>query len=162
MQVSNETIEVLKNFAGINPNIVISPGQKLKTISEAKNIMAEADITEDFPQEFGIYDLNEFLSVLSLVDNPQLDFDENFVKVTNGGLNCYNTLECLQITFEHELIHALIQCMCQSESESITGKGNWKGDIDPYGGHSRVFMSILHNTFGHNDFRHNLFLDSLP
>ena len=52
MQVSNETIEVLKNFAGINPNIVISPGQKLKTISEAKNIMAEADITEDFPLEF--------------------------------------------------------------------------------------------------------------
>ena len=87
MQVSNETIEVLKNFAGINPNIVISPGQKLKTISEAKNIMAEADITEDFPLEFGIYDLNEFLSVLSLVDNPQLDFDESFVKVTNGGLN---------------------------------------------------------------------------
>lgn len=63
MQVSNETIEVLKNFAGINPNIVISPGQKLKTISEAKNIMAEADITEDFPLEFGIYDLHEFLSV---------------------------------------------------------------------------------------------------
>lgn len=87
MQVSNETIEVLKNFAGINPNIVISPGQKLKTISEAKNIMAEADITEDFPLEFGIYDLHEFLSVLTLVDNPQLDFDENFVKVTNGGLN---------------------------------------------------------------------------
>ena len=76
MKLSEHTIEVLKNFAGINPNIVISPGQKLKTISEAKNILASAETTEDFPQEFGIYDLNEFLSVIGLVgSNPSLDFD---------------------------------------------------------------------------------------
>ena len=87
MNVSNETIEVLKNFAGINPNIVISPGQKLKTISEAKNIMAEADITEDFPVEFGIYDLHEFLSVINLVDTPVLNFGDNSVRITDGRLN---------------------------------------------------------------------------
>ena len=87
MNVSNETIEVLKNFAGINPNIVISPGQKLKTISEAKNIMAEADITEDFPVEFGIYDLHEFLSVINLVDTPVLNFGDSSVRITDGRLN---------------------------------------------------------------------------
>ena len=67
MQLSNETINVLKNFATVNPNVVIKPGQKLKTISEAKTILASAQIVEDFPVEFGIYDLNEFLSVYNLI-----------------------------------------------------------------------------------------------
>ena len=87
MQISKETLEVLSNFASINPNILISPGQQLKTIAEAKNIMASAEITEDFPQEFGIYDLNEFLSVLGLVDDPNLDFSEDSVKVLGSGLS---------------------------------------------------------------------------
>ena len=87
MQISKETLEVLSNFASINPNILISPGQQLKTIAEAKNIMASAEITEDFPQEFGIYDLNEFLSVLGLVDNPNLDFSDDSVKVLGSGAN---------------------------------------------------------------------------
>ena len=87
MQISKDTLEVLSNFASINPNILISPGQQLKTIAEAKNIMASAEITEDFPQEFGIYDLNEFLSVLGLVDDPNLDFSEDSVKVLGSGAN---------------------------------------------------------------------------
>ena len=53
MKLSKHTIEVLKNFATINPNIVVNSGQQLKTIAEAKNILASAEITEDFPQEFG-------------------------------------------------------------------------------------------------------------
>jgi hypothetical protein len=83
MNISNDTLSVLKNFASINPNIVCKPGQKLSTISDAKNILASATIVEDFPQEFGIYDLNEFLSVIGLVDNPTLTFDENYVTVMN-------------------------------------------------------------------------------
>ena len=83
MNISNETLEVLKNFSSINPNIVFEPGQKLKTISEAKNIMAIAETVEDFP-EFGIYDLNEFLSVLNLIDNPSLAFDTNMVNIENA------------------------------------------------------------------------------
>ena len=78
MNISDETLDVLKNFASINPNIVINPGQNIKTISEAKNIMASAEIVEDFPQEFGVYDLNEFLSVLSLVQPADLSFDDKF------------------------------------------------------------------------------------
>jgi hypothetical protein len=75
----------LKNFATINPNIVIKPGGQLKTISEAKNIMAVADGTDDFPTEFGIYDLNEFLSVSNLVQDPNFDFQDKNVKITSGG-----------------------------------------------------------------------------
>ena len=90
MKLSEHTIEVLKNFAGINPNIVISPGQKLKTISEAKNILASAETTEDFPQEFGIYDLNEFLSVIGLVGgNPTLDFQNESVHIQQDETDPY-------------------------------------------------------------------------
>ena len=85
MNLSTDTLNVLKNFATINPNIVFKPGQKLKTISESKTILASAEIVEDFPKEFGVYDLNEFLSVLSLIDNPTLEFEDKAVLVKGGG-----------------------------------------------------------------------------
>ena len=85
MNLSNDTVNVLKNFATINPNLVFKPGQKLKTISESKTILASAEIVEDFPVEFGVYDLNEFLSVLSLIDNPTLEFENKAVLVYGGG-----------------------------------------------------------------------------
>jgi len=87
MILSDDTLNVLKNFATINPNLVLKPGQRVSTISEAKTIMATAEIVEDFPQEFGIYDLNEFLSVYGLIENPQVDFQEKSVVISNtvGG-----------------------------------------------------------------------------
>ena len=81
LNISDNTLSVLKSFATINPNIVLQPGQKVKTISDAKNILAVADIVEDFPTEMGLYDLNEFLSVLGLVSDPKLEFCDNFVEV---------------------------------------------------------------------------------
>jgi len=84
--LSDDTINVLKNFATINPNLVFTPGQKVKTISESKTILAQADITEDMPKEFGIYDLNEFLSVYNLVDQPTLTFEDKSVLI-NGANN---------------------------------------------------------------------------
>lgn len=83
MNLSNDTINVLKNFATINPNLVIKPGQKLKTISEAKTILASSDIVEDFAQEFGIYDLNEFLSVYGLIEDATLEFGDKSVTIKN-------------------------------------------------------------------------------
>lgn len=92
MNLSNDTLNVLKNFASINPNIVFQPGQKLKTISESKTIMAQADIVEDMPKEFGIYDLNEFLSVFNLIENPDLEFEDKSVLVSTaeGGSQISN------------------------------------------------------------------------
>jgi len=92
MNLSNDTLNVLKNFASINPNIVFQPGQKLKTISESKTIMARADIVEDMPKEFGIYDLNEFLSVFNLIENPVLEFEDKSVLVSTaeGGSQLSN------------------------------------------------------------------------
>ena len=76
MNLSQDTVGVLKNFASINPNIVMKVGNTVKTISEAKNILAAADIKEDVPVEFGIYDLNEFLNVVGLFDEPVLQFED--------------------------------------------------------------------------------------
>ena len=87
MNLSNDTLNVLKNFATINPNLVFKPGLKLKTISESKTILASATIVEDFPQEFGVYDLNEFLSVMNLVSPAELSFDDKFTTISSNGDN---------------------------------------------------------------------------
>ena len=76
MELSNFTMQVLKNFATINSNIVIKEGSTIMTVSEAKNVLASATLEEYFPQEFGIYDLNECLNVLGLVDEPRVRFED--------------------------------------------------------------------------------------
>ena len=58
MKLTDSTLTVLKNFAGINNSILVKKGNKLRTISVAKNILAEADIPEDFPKDVAIYDLS--------------------------------------------------------------------------------------------------------
>lgn len=83
MKISKETIEVLKNFSAINPNLVIKNGNTLSTIADAKNIMANATVEETFDTEVGIYDLNEFLSALNLIEDPELDFGDNSVSIRN-------------------------------------------------------------------------------
>ena len=77
MKLSDNTLTILKNFAGINNSILVKMGTKLRTISVAKNILAEAEITEDFPREFAVYDLYQFLNGLSLHKDPDLDFTED-------------------------------------------------------------------------------------
>ena len=81
MELNDGTLQVLKNFSGINPNIMIREGNVLRTVNEARNIIAHADIIENFPKDFGIYDLNEFIGVLSLVDKPRLKFNDEYVTV---------------------------------------------------------------------------------
>jgi len=82
MKLTNETKEVLKNFSTINQNLVIKEGSKISTMSAMKNIIANVTVTENFPKEFAIYDLNEFLAALSLFEKPDLDFQDNFVLIT--------------------------------------------------------------------------------
>ena len=75
MNLSNDTIAIFKNFANINQNILVKPGKKLNTICTMKNILATADVKEDFEQEFAIYDLPEFLRTLDLFETPTLKFN---------------------------------------------------------------------------------------
>ena len=85
MELSENTIGILKNYAAINSNIVIKPGNNISTISEAKNILASVDLPEEFTQEIGVYDLNEFLGVLGLVDKPRLKFNDDHVVIGDSS-----------------------------------------------------------------------------
>jgi len=85
MNLSDNTLGILKNFAGINNSILVKEGNQLRTISVMKNILAEAQVPEDFPRQFGIYDLNMFLNGLSLHSDPNLDFEEeSYVTISEG------------------------------------------------------------------------------
>jgi len=85
MKLSDNSLTILKNFAGINNSILVKKGTRLRTISVAKNILAEADITEEFPRDFAIYDLNQFLNGLSLHQDPDLDFSEDsYITIREG------------------------------------------------------------------------------
>lgn len=87
MKISESTKEVLKNFAEINQNLLINPGKKLSTISTMKNILAKAEIEEEFPQELGIYDMHEFLGTLGLFQKPVLTFDEKNMVINEEGIS---------------------------------------------------------------------------
>tara|TARA_Y100001934_G_scaffold63831_1_gene79257 strand:- start:479 stop:1144 length:666 start_codon:yes stop_codon:yes gene_type:complete len=85
MKLSDNTLTVLKNFASINNSILMKKGTHLRTISVAKNILAEADIAEEFPRDVAVYDLNQFLNGLSLHQDPDLDFkEESYLTIREG------------------------------------------------------------------------------
>ncbi len=85
MKINQSTQDILKNFSEINTNILIKPGSELNTISTMKNILAKATINENFDKEFGIYDLNEFLSVVSSLNKPELTLQEKYMTISTEG-----------------------------------------------------------------------------
>ena len=85
MKINQSTQDILKNFSEINTNILIKPGSELNTISTMKNILAKATINDSFDREFGIYDLNEFLSVVSSLDKPELTLQEKHLTISAEG-----------------------------------------------------------------------------
>lgn len=84
MKISTGTLDILKNFATINTNILVRQGNTLSTISTGKNIFARAEISESFPKEFAIYDLNSLLSLLTLMEDTNIDFQDESLKVSKG------------------------------------------------------------------------------
>jgi hypothetical protein len=84
MKLSNATVGVLKNFAEINQNILIEEGKQIRTMSTMKNILASAGVSEEFPKNVGIYDLNEFLGVLSMAKDADITFEENQLVMKSG------------------------------------------------------------------------------
>ena len=84
--LSRNTLDVLKNYATINSSIVFKQGSTLRTISNAENILSKFTSEEIFPVDFAIYDLSQFLSGISLFDNPSLDFSsDDFVRIVGNG-----------------------------------------------------------------------------
>jgi hypothetical protein len=87
---SKNTLAILKNFSSLNSNLLVKPGKIIKTITPSKNGMAIATVDETFDVEFGIWDLNKFLGVISLFNNPSFTFGEKSVKIKNGGNSVVN------------------------------------------------------------------------
>ena len=85
MEISENTMSILKNFSEINSNMLFKEGNALRTMSEARNVLATAHVDQDFPQQFGIYDLKEFIGVLSLVDKPNLKFSDESVTIGDAS-----------------------------------------------------------------------------
>lgn len=81
MKLSKDTLSVLKNYATINQNLLITPGNVLKTRTVQNTLMSSVTISDVFPSEFGIYDLTEFLNVLTLFNNPEIEFNGKYVKI---------------------------------------------------------------------------------
>lgn len=92
MKLSEQSLNVLKNFASINSGMVIRDGNIQKTISPEQTILAEATLPDNFPVEFGVYDLNQFLGNINTLNNPSLNFNDKSVKMDDGELSLmYNS-----------------------------------------------------------------------
>lgn len=83
MKISAETVSVLKNFAKINPSIVIAEGNVVKTVSPSKTIMAKATLETKFTNKFAIYNLDRFLSTISLFNDPSMKFKDRYVEISD-------------------------------------------------------------------------------
>jgi len=86
MKLSKKTLAILKNFATINQSIVVKPGNKLETISNVKDVFAKVEVEETFENNFAIYDLNEFLGVVSLFEDPDFEFGNGEVLISQGKM----------------------------------------------------------------------------
>ena len=87
MKLSDNTLSVLKNFSTINQSILFKQGTKLRTMSVMKNILAEVQLKEELPKDFGIYDLNQFLNGMGLHQSPELDFNnDGYVVIKEGKM----------------------------------------------------------------------------
>lgn len=85
MKISKETISLLKNFSSINSNLLIKKGSSLSTMNAQKNVLADVIVTETFPIDFGIYDTNEFLGIISLFNEPEIEFKESYATIKEGS-----------------------------------------------------------------------------
>ncbi len=88
MKLSKETLNIFKNYSTINSNILVNPGNTISTVTPAKNLMAEAKVAETFDVEFGVWDLSKFLGTISLFQDPDFEFNKEFVLIRSGTGSC--------------------------------------------------------------------------
>ena len=83
--MQNETMEVIRNFGTINQNLVFKQGNVLRTVADAKNVLAKAVLEDEFPQDFGIYDVGEFINVFNLIDEGEVSYYDNHLNISNSS-----------------------------------------------------------------------------
>jgi hypothetical protein len=93
MKLSENTLSVLKNFSAINSGLVLQKGKTQKTISPEKSILVEVELDDSLPEQFGIYDLNQFLGNISTLNSPELTFSDSAVIMNDGEIS-FNYYSC--------------------------------------------------------------------
>jgi hypothetical protein len=168
MKLSEKTVSVLKNFSSINQNILFKEGNKLRTMSTMKNILAEADITETFPKEFGIYDLNEFLGVLSLAKEPELNFDESYLtankkikyfysdpSILTTPPETFNAPECnIVFSMPKDYLANVLKASAVMQLPDVVIKSNGEPGV-------KITVTDLKNTTS-NEYTETLDIDAVP
>lgn len=86
MKLSENTLNILKNFASINSSLLVKSGNTQKTLNIDETVLAEAVITEDIPKSFGIYDLPQFLANVTTLDQPTLTLNDNSLVMDDGNI----------------------------------------------------------------------------
>jgi len=81
MKLSDQTVSVLKNFANINSGIFFEQGKVIRTVAPTKAILAKANIIEEIPTNFGIYDITKMLGSYSLFEYPEVEFEDKYIVI---------------------------------------------------------------------------------
>lgn len=159
MKLSAKTISILKNFAVINPSIVVKPGNTISTISSNKTIMARATLQDTFESEFAIYALNRFISGISLMDDPELDFSTNSVRIRgNGHSILYHFADPSVIIAppDKEIKIPSIEVECELSSKNIQNVAKALGvlglpEIAITGNDGKIFLQAVDSKNGSAD-----------
>ena len=157
MKVSERTTNLLKNYANINQSIEFREGNVLKTVSPLNTILASVEIEEEFPQTFPIYELSRFLGTLDLFKNPELDFTDNGVSITDdnhkatyrycGSSSMFQTPPEKNITFpDAEVSFELSQDQFKKTINAANTLGLPEVVIEGNGTETRIVVSDTGNT----------------
>ncbi|MBE5156705.1 hypothetical protein HJ044_05045 [Vibrio parahaemolyticus] len=85
MKLKKTTLDVIKNFGKINGGMVIHEGSRIRTQDNLNKVIAYADIEDSFPHTFGVYDVKEFLDSIAVFQEPDFDFKEKYVIISDDS-----------------------------------------------------------------------------
>jgi hypothetical protein len=149
IKLSKNTLSILKNFAAINSNLLIKPGSGFKTIAPSKCLLAEAQVEEDFPVEVAIWDLSQFLGVVSLFTDPEFEFEDNYVRIHSNNSSVkyyYSAPSLLTVPSRNITMPAVAQQFVVTQStfaELIKAASVLQvGDLDIIGEDGIISMSV--------------------
>ena len=144
MKLSKQTIEILKNFSSINMSVVLKPGSKIRTVSPQKTILAQAIVSETFPKECAIYDLNIFINTAAMFEDPDFNFNENSVEIKNGpafGRVPYASISTIATPPEKDIVLPSVDVTFTERAITSSGSNPISASIN-----IRCVQSLLKNS----------------
>ena len=85
MQISDATRDILTNFAMINPSLIVKSGRSVQT-NNSSGLRALAHVDDEFPVDFAVYDLKQFLSFMNLLgNNAEMNFHDDHVSIGDSA-----------------------------------------------------------------------------